>query len=162
MPPLSPYARARIHSPLRTRPRVQRAPGIPCALSFWRVIPGKTRAHRAARPRSHVLMKPCPHEAQRAYEDLPAPSWPGLSRPARTWMPGTRPGMTSQTQPVGLSAGAKSLYCKGKRWLGFLDTYRTLCVAPNQEIRLTFNQLRSFDSNSVLSSDESSGSCIHP
>jgi hypothetical protein len=55
MPPLSPYARARIYSPLRTRPRVQRAPGIPCALLFSRVNPIKTRAHRAARPRRYVL-----------------------------------------------------------------------------------------------------------
>src|SRR5713226_6095185 len=65
MPPLSPYARARIHSPLRTRPRVQRASGIPCALPFSRVNPVKTRAHRAARPRWYVL-----DDAQRAYEDL--------------------------------------------------------------------------------------------
>jgi hypothetical protein len=28
-------------------------------------------------------------------------------------------------------------------WLGFLDTYRTLCVAPPAEIRMTFEQLRS-------------------
>jgi len=26
------YARVRFHTPLHTRPRVQRAPGIPCAL----------------------------------------------------------------------------------------------------------------------------------
>jgi hypothetical protein len=39
MPPLSLYARARTHSPLRTRPRVQRAPGIPCALPFSRADP---------------------------------------------------------------------------------------------------------------------------
>jgi hypothetical protein len=36
-------------------------------------------------------------------------------------------------------------------WLGFLDTYRTLCVAPNQEIRSIFDELRSFSSSSVLS-----------
>jgi hypothetical protein len=65
MPPLSLYARARIHSPLRTRPRVQRAPGIPCALRFSRANPIKTRAHRAAGSRSYVL-----YEAQRVYEDL--------------------------------------------------------------------------------------------
>ena len=32
-------------------------------------------------------------------------------------------------------------------WLGFLDTYRTLCVAPNQEIRSIFDELRSFSSS---------------
>ena len=37
-------------------------------------------------------------------------------------------------------------------WLGFLDTYRTLCVAPNQEIRSIFEELRGFSSSSVLSS----------
>ncbi len=37
-------------------------------------------------------------------------------------------------------------------WLGFLDTYRTLCVAPNQEIRSIFDELRSFSSSSVISS----------
>src|SRR3981081_1734019 len=52
-------------SPLRTRPRVRRAPGIPCALPFSRVNPIKTRAHRAARLRRYVL-----NEAQRVYEDL--------------------------------------------------------------------------------------------
>ena len=30
------YARVRLHTPLHTRPRVQRAPGIPCALFFER------------------------------------------------------------------------------------------------------------------------------
>lgn len=44
---------------------VQRAPGIPCALLFSRANPVKTRAHRAARLRSHVL-----REAHRVYEDL--------------------------------------------------------------------------------------------
>jgi hypothetical protein len=32
-------------------------------------------------------------------------------------------------------------------WLGFLDTYRTLCVAPNQEIRSIFDELRSSSSS---------------
>src|SRR5579872_5368709 len=36
-------------------------------------------------------------------------------------------------------------------WLGFLDTYRTLCVAPNQEIRSIFDELRSFSSSSCVS-----------
>ena len=49
-------------------------------------------------------------------------------------------------------------------WLGFLDTYRTLCVAPNQEIRSIFDELGSFCSSSVQSSkfypDESSVPCI--
>jgi hypothetical protein len=36
-------------SPLRTRPRVQRASGIPCALAFSRVNPMQPRARRAAR-----------------------------------------------------------------------------------------------------------------
>ena len=40
---------------LHTRPRVQRAPGIPCALSFSRVTPVKTRAHRAARQRRYAF-----------------------------------------------------------------------------------------------------------
>jgi hypothetical protein len=26
-------------------------------------------------------------------------------------------------------------------WLGFLDTFRTLCVAPNAELRTTFEHL---------------------
>jgi hypothetical protein len=61
MPPLNLYARVRISlCILHTRPRVQRAPGIPCTLLFWRVNPIKTRAHCAARPRSHAL-----HEAKR-------------------------------------------------------------------------------------------------
>ena len=54
-------------SPLRTRPRVQRAPGIPCALPFSRANPGKTRAHRAARLRRYVL-----NEAQRVYRERTA------------------------------------------------------------------------------------------
>jgi hypothetical protein len=53
-------------SPLRTRPRVQRAPGIPCALRFSRVNPVKTRARRAAGARSHVL-----DEAHRVDADPP-------------------------------------------------------------------------------------------
>src|SRR5258708_14905399 len=58
MPPLNLYARVRISlCILHTRPRVQRAPGMPCALLFSRVNPIKTRAHRAARPRRYVLMK---------------------------------------------------------------------------------------------------------
>src|ERR1700731_4404033 len=60
-------------SPLRTRPRVQRAPGIPCALLFSRVNPIKTRAHRAARPRRHVL-----NEAQRVYRNGPPVIWLGF------------------------------------------------------------------------------------
>jgi hypothetical protein len=67
MPPLNLYARARTYSPLRTRPRVQRAPGIPCTLLFSRVNPIKTRAHRAARPRRYVL-----NEAQRLYRERTA------------------------------------------------------------------------------------------
>ena len=47
--PLTLYARARnLPLPLRTGPRVQRAPGIPYALSF-EGEPVKPRAHRAAR-----------------------------------------------------------------------------------------------------------------
>ena len=49
--------------PLRTRPRVQRAPGIPCALPFSRVNPIKTRAHGAARPRSDVFLRSAKDEA---------------------------------------------------------------------------------------------------
>src|SRR6266581_7857665 len=43
-------------TPLRTRPRVQRASGIPCALCFREVanITCKPRVHRAARMRKHV------------------------------------------------------------------------------------------------------------
>jgi hypothetical protein len=58
MPPLSLYARARTHSPLRTKPRVQRAPGIPCALPFSRADPIKTRARRAAGQRSYAYRDP--------------------------------------------------------------------------------------------------------
>jgi hypothetical protein len=37
------------------RPRVQRAPGLPCALFFWGANEfSKTRAHRVARARSHI------------------------------------------------------------------------------------------------------------
>ena len=43
------------HSLLRTRPQVQRSSGIPCALSFPRVSPVKTRARRAARTRKRGL-----------------------------------------------------------------------------------------------------------
>jgi hypothetical protein len=28
-------------------------------------------------------------------------------------------------------------------WLGFLDTYRTLCIDPTAEIRLVFEEIRS-------------------
>src|ERR1700730_7779077 len=98
MPPLNLYAHVRISlCILPTRPRVHRAPGIPCALLFSRVNPIKTRAHRVARPRSRAL-----HEAKRVYRER--------------------------------AAG---------HWLGFLDTFRTLCVAPPAEIRSTFEQLRS-------------------
>jgi hypothetical protein len=43
--------------PLHMRPRVQRAPGIPCALCFREVakITRKPRAHRAARTRRCIL-----------------------------------------------------------------------------------------------------------
>jgi hypothetical protein len=42
---------------LHTRPRVQRAPGIPCALSIpGRMIFSKPRAHRAARMRRHIQL----------------------------------------------------------------------------------------------------------
>src|ERR1700738_4142663 len=54
-------------SPLRTRPRVQRAPGIPCALLFSRVNPIKTRTHRAARLQRYVL-----NEAQRVFRERTA------------------------------------------------------------------------------------------
>jgi hypothetical protein len=75
MPPLNLYARVHIFlCILHTRPRVQRAPGIPCALLFSRVNLIKTRAHRAARARRHVL-----DEAQRAWgERRPFPEYFGM------------------------------------------------------------------------------------
>jgi hypothetical protein len=55
---------------LHKRPRVQRAPGFPCASSLKSAkLICKTRAHRVARTRSHAS---CFHHS----------SWPGLSRPS--------------------------------------------------------------------------------
>jgi hypothetical protein len=49
------YARVRISlRTLHTRPRVQRAPGIPCSLRFRGKGSCKPRAHHAARTRSHI------------------------------------------------------------------------------------------------------------
>src|SRR3984893_12162337 len=75
MSPLNLYARVHISlCILHTRPRVQRAPAIPCALLFSRVNPIKTRAHRAARMRSHAL-----DEAKRVYRERAAGPWLGCS-----------------------------------------------------------------------------------
>jgi len=62
LPPLNLYARVRffVH-PLHTRPRVQRAPGIPCALWFlWADCSSTARAHRAARWRTCIWMSSIP------------------------------------------------------------------------------------------------------
>src|ERR1700682_3686460 len=54
MPPLNLHARVRFSlCNLHTRPRVQRAPGIPCSLSEGECF-CKPRANRAARRRSYV------------------------------------------------------------------------------------------------------------
>jgi hypothetical protein len=82
---------------LHTGPRVQRAPGIPCALSFSRVTPVKTRAHRAARVRRYVL-----NEAQRVWGSGPpagagAPCSGGRIRHRQTQLPRDRR-MTARTK----------------------------------------------------------------
>ena len=51
------YARVRIFQcTMHMRPRVQRAPGLPCALSFEEgtEIPGTPRSHRDAGSRIHI------------------------------------------------------------------------------------------------------------
>ena len=59
MPPLHLYARVRTSScTLHTRPRVPRAPGIPCALLFSGVTAIQDSAHRAARPQGHASCDP--------------------------------------------------------------------------------------------------------
>jgi len=57
--PLDLYARVRTSlCPLHTRPRVQRAPGLPCALSFWR---GQAARHNSgASRRGNALAYPRP------------------------------------------------------------------------------------------------------
>ena len=57
MLPLNLYARVRfLLCTLHTRPRVQRAPGLPCALFQFRGRKsGKPRAIRAARMRTHIF-----------------------------------------------------------------------------------------------------------
>ena len=57
MPPLNLYARVRFSlCILHTRPRVQRAPGLPCALFVSEgESSGKARAYQAARMRNHIL-----------------------------------------------------------------------------------------------------------
>ena len=53
------YARVRFFCALlHTRPRVQQAPGIPCALFFDGRMICKPRVHRAARLRRRVLRRP--------------------------------------------------------------------------------------------------------
>jgi hypothetical protein len=39
----------------------------------------------------------------------------------------------------------KALIQNIKLWLGFLDTYRTLCIDPPQEIRTIFEEVRAAD-----------------
>ncbi len=59
MPPLHLYARVRIPlAQLHTRPRVQRAPGIPCALRFFRRVSTMhhSGANRAARTINHAVL----------------------------------------------------------------------------------------------------------
>jgi hypothetical protein len=41
---------------------------------------------------------------------------------------------------VGEFQGRNPADCSG--WLGFLDTYRTLCLAPNGELRVLFQLFR--------------------
>ena len=59
------YARVRFLRTLHTRPRVQRAPGIPCALCLLRVTRTRrpARAHGAARTRNCI--QPSLREAKR-------------------------------------------------------------------------------------------------
>src|SRR6266851_8009207 len=72
MPPLNLYARVRfLLCTLHTRPRVQRASGLPCALCFQgRNFPATTRAHGAAGSRSRISQ---PLNA-RQYPNRAAPS----------------------------------------------------------------------------------------
>ncbi|MEH2531464.1 hypothetical protein V1277_002157 [Bradyrhizobium sp. AZCC 1588] len=58
MLPLYLYARVRFcYAQLHTRPRVQQAPGLPCALrTRGREVDGKSRAPCAARMRSHIQL----------------------------------------------------------------------------------------------------------
>jgi hypothetical protein len=56
MPPLNLYARVRISlCILHTRPRVQRAPGIPCALC----LEGKEIQQQTSGESSREIVKPC-------------------------------------------------------------------------------------------------------
>jgi hypothetical protein len=41
-------------------------------------------------------------------------------------------------------AALLSVFCgkRGRRWLPFLDTYRTMCFAPSPEFRLVLEEVR--------------------
>ena len=56
MLPLDLYARVRTFYPLHTRPRVQRAPGLPCALLFYEE--GKAK-QQASGETCREIAKPC-------------------------------------------------------------------------------------------------------
>src|SRR6185437_7291479 len=93
--------------PLRMRPRVQRAPGIPCALWFMEgKLMAKTRAHRVAGMLTAVIPG---REAKRRE--------PGIHPTtiiAAQWIPGSRcarPGMTKERQASGASRDDESPAC---------------------------------------------------
>jgi hypothetical protein len=44
------------------------------------------------------------------------------------------------TASARIEAGEKAKSAKSEIWLGFLDTFRTLCIAPNKEVREIFER----------------------
>jgi len=81
--PLDLYARVRTSScTLHTRPRVQRAPGLPCALSFVRDMMNRTRTEHVARTRTCI--RPAKYVR-------PSPPEEAASRPSRRARPPAGP-----------------------------------------------------------------------
>src|SRR6266567_3182630 len=89
LPPLNLYARVRISScTLHTRPRVQRASGIPCALSFregqnllanlGQIVP---RERRCLSIPSKLNRPSRPHKGRDQEGVRPTPTFPELMRP---------------------------------------------------------------------------------
>ena len=52
----------------------------------------------------------------------------------------------SETTVIAAKAAADggAISAKSEIWLGFLDTYRTMCIAPDEQMRSVFEGLRGF------------------
>ena len=86
MLPLNLYARVRVFcAQMHTRPRVQRAPGLPCSLFFGRKIMQTSDAMRRENAKSHSAVIPAKAGIQYS-RDI----GDGIERPQRTGSPPSR------------------------------------------------------------------------